>query len=105
MMIALACIGVMPFLWRWFPRRMGPGEDLASMCGVLISIAFIAFFPIVGLFSRWYHGAYATWISAWMELAAMITWSMAATTRKERALRPAIPVRSTVRLDLTDHAG
>lgn len=101
MMIALAIIGVLPLVWRWLPR-VHEYEDLAGLCGALIAIAFIAFFPVVGLFSDWYQGAWATWTSAWVELAAMVTWTTAATSRKQ--LRQAIPARPRVRSALTDHA-
>jgi hypothetical protein len=103
MMIALAVIGFLPLVWRWIPKA-AEHEDLAGLCGALIAIAFIAFFPVVGLFSTWYQGAYVTWAAAWMELAAMVTWTTAATTRKAVQMPPrAIPIRSRVRSTLTDH--
>jgi hypothetical protein len=101
MMIALAILGVLPLVWRWLPR-VDDYEDLAGLCGALIAIAFIAFFPVVGLFSDWYQGAWATWAAAWVQLAAMVTWTTAATSRKQ--IRQAIPARSRVRSALTDHA-
>ncbi|HTL31760.1 MAG TPA: hypothetical protein VL326_01480 [Kofleriaceae bacterium] len=103
MMIALAIIGVLPIVWRWLPR-VGDYEDLAGLCGALIAIAFIAFFPVVGLFSDWYQGAWATWAAAWVQLAAMVTWTTAATTRKQLQPRQAIPARPRVQSALTDHA-
>jgi len=99
MMIALAIIGVLPLAWRWFPRLMGAYEETAGVCGALIAIAFIAFFPIVGLFCNWYQGAYTTWIAAWVELASMITWTTAATSRQ------AIQAQSVGRSLRRDHAG
>jgi len=103
MMIALAIIGVLPIVWRWLPR-VGDYEDLAGLCGALIAIAFIAFFPVVGLFSDWYQGAWATWAAAWVQLAAMVTWTTAATTRKQMQPRRAIPARSRAQSALTDPA-
>ena len=104
MMIALAVVGVLPFIWRWFPKAMADYEELGGLCGALIAIAFIAFFPVVGLFCSWYDGAVVTWLAAWVELAAMVTWTTAATTRKAQLPRQAIPVRSTVRSALPDRA-
>ena len=98
MMIALAIIGVLPLLWRWFPRVMGDYEETAGLCGALVAIAFIVFFPIVGLFCRWYDGAYTTWIAAWVELASMVTWTTAATSRQ------AMRARSRARSPRTDCA-
>src|SRR4051812_17545242 len=46
MMIALAIIGCLPVVWSAMPRMMGAYEEVAGMVGVLISIAFIACFPI-----------------------------------------------------------
>ena len=92
MMIALAIIGVLPLLWRWFPRLMGNYEETAGLCGALVAIAFIVFFPIVGLFCTWYDGAYVTWIAAWVELASMVTWTTAATSRQ--AIRARLGARS-----------
>jgi hypothetical protein len=105
MMIGLAIVGVLPLLWRWLPRAWAEYEDLAGVCGALLAIAFIAFFPVVGLFSNWYQGAYVTWAAAWMQLAAMITWTTAATTRKELVVRQATRARLAVRSGLSDHAG
>jgi hypothetical protein len=104
MMIGLAIAGLLPLVWRWLPRVMHEYEDLAGVCGALLAIAFIAFFPVVGLFSRWYDGAYVTWLSAWAELAAMVTWTTAATTRKQLVFRQATAARLTIRSGLPDRA-
>lgn len=82
MMIALAVIGVLPFVWSALPRMFAAYEEVAGMVGVLISIAFIACFPLVGAFCRWHNGAYLTWGAAWLELGGMIAWTSSATTRK-----------------------
>ena|ERR1041385_812553 len=102
MMIALAIIGVLPILWRWFPRIMGDYEETAGICGALVAIAFIAFFPLVGLFSKWYRGAYIAWAAAWTMAASMVTWTSAATMRRE--LHRATRARPVVRPVLSDHA-
>ena len=86
MMIALALIGLLPLVWR----RLTPlHEELGGMIGVLASIAFVACFPLVGLFWRWHNGAYFTWGAAWVELVGMIAWTSSATTRKELRAREA----------------
>lgn len=82
MMIALATIGVLPILWSRLPRMFAAYEEVAGMVGVLISIAFVATFPLVGAFCRWHDGAYLTWGAAWLELGGMIAWTSSATTRK-----------------------
>jgi hypothetical protein len=102
MMIALSIIGVLPLFWRWCPRVMANYEELGGMCGVMIAIAFVAFFPIVGLFQDWYRAAYVTWGAAWMELVAMVTWTTAATTRQ--ASRRATPARRAALSAPTDRA-
>ena len=47
-----------------------------------MTFAFIAFFPLVGVFCRWHNGAYLTWGAAWLELGGMIAWTSSATTRQ-----------------------
>lgn len=95
MMIALAIVGVLPLLWWLLPKIMGAHEELAGFVGALLTIAFIAFFPLVGVFSTWHDGAYLTWSAAWLELGGMVAWTSAATTRKE--LRSATRARAVIR--------
>jgi hypothetical protein len=47
------------------------------------------------VFSTWHDGACVTWAAAWLELGGMITWTSAATTRKE--LRSATRGRGAIR--------
>ena len=82
MMIGLAVIGILPLVWFALPRMFDAFEEVAGMVGVLVSIAFIACFPLVGAFWRWHNGAYLTWGAAWLELGGMIAWTSSATTRK-----------------------
>lgn len=88
MMIGLAFIGVLPLLWRRLPALV-EYEDVAGMVGFLLGVAFVACFPLVGVFSRWHSGAYFTWSAAWLEMIGMIAWTSAATTRKELRAREA----------------
>ena len=90
MMIALAVIGCLPLAWFAMPRVMAVYEEVAAMVGVVLGLAFIACFPLVGLFCRWHDGAYFTWGAAWVEVAGMTAWTMSATTR----LRARATVRS-----------
>ena len=93
MMIALAVIGCLPIVWPALPRVFSAYEEVAGLVGVLIGIAFIACFPLVGLFWRWHSGAYFTWGAAWLELVGMIAWTSAATTRQELRARGAMRSR------------
>jgi hypothetical protein len=90
MMIALAVIGVLPLVWFALPRVFDAFEEVAGMVGVLVSIAFIACFPLVGAFCRWHNGAYLTWGAAWLELGGMIAWTSSATTRKGLRARESV---------------
>lgn len=90
MMIALAIVGILPILWRRFPTVLGAHEEVAGMVGVLVSIAFVACFPLVGLFWRWHDGAYFTWSAAWLELVGMVAWTSSATTRQGVRARAAM---------------
>jgi hypothetical protein len=82
MMIALAFVGVLPIVWRRLPPLVASHEEVAGMIGVMVSIAFVVCFPLVGVFCRWHNGAYFTWGAAWLELVGLIAWTSSATTRK-----------------------
>jgi hypothetical protein len=90
-------------LWRWRPSSMGPYEELAGFISFLLTLAFIPVFPLAGLFAKWHTGACLTWAAAWLELAGMVSWTSAATTRKE--LRRATAARADDRAPPTDRPG
>ena len=94
LMIGIALLGILPLLWRWRPKAMGPYEEPAGFISFMLTLAFIPVFPLAGLFSSWHEGAYATWIAAWVQLVGMVSWTSAATTRRE--LRRATAARGDV---------
>lgn len=83
LMICLALLGLLPLLWRWKPKQMGVGEEMAGVISFMLTLAFIPVFPLVGVFSRWHTGAYLTWAAAWVQLVGIVSWTSAATTRRE----------------------
>lgn len=99
LMIGIALLGILPLLWRWRPKNMGPYEELAGFISFMLTLAFIPVFPLAGLFAKWHTGACLTWAAAWIELVGMVSWTSAATTRREirrataaRGDDPALPL-------------
>lgn len=103
LMIGIALLGLLPYLWHWRPKQMGAYEELSGFISFMLTLAFIPVFPLAGLFSTWHVGAYLTWSAAWLQLVGMVSWTSAATTRKE--LRRATAARADDRAPPIDLRG